>query len=128
VSFVVGLRISFIEEKLMTAKRKRRLDKKLHKHWLDLGVVDASLVSSWRKKLFDANESEEFSIDSDNCDGLWADTVAALKKYQLSYRVARVPDSEAEVWLSDGGMVVFKFWATKYPSVRIFSGNNPDIR
>jgi hypothetical protein len=112
----------------MKAKHKRRLDKKLHKYWLSLGVVDASLVSAWRRKLFDANEFDEFSIDSDNCDELWSDTVAALKKYQLSYRVARVPNSEAESWLSDGGMVVFKFWATKYPSVKIFSGNNPDIR
>jgi hypothetical protein len=82
----------------MKAKRKRRLDKKLHKYWLSLGVVDASLVSAWRRKLLDAHEFDEFSIDSDNCDELWSDTRAALKKYQLSYRVARVPNSEAESW------------------------------
>lgn len=107
--------------------RKRRLDKKLHKLWLHMGVVDASQISYWRKKLFEAEEYSSFPIDSENCNGLWVETVVAIKKYKLRYFVAKVPSSEAESWLSEDGLVVFKFWPQQYPEVKTFSGNNPNI-
>ncbi|HAT40758.1 MAG TPA: hypothetical protein DCS87_03415 [Rheinheimera sp.] len=107
--------------------RKRRLDKKLHKLWLHMGVVDASQNSYWRKKLFEAEEYSSFPIDSENCNGLWAETVVAIKKYKLRYFVAKVPPNETESWLREEGAVIFKFWPQQYPEVIVFSGNNPIV-
>jgi len=39
-----------------------------------------------------------------------------------------VDAKDAEPWLSENGYVVFKFWATDFPMVNFFSGNNPAIR
>jgi len=107
--------------------RKARIDKKLHKTWLDLGIIDASQYSYWRKLLFESNEYDVFEISTDHCNGLDSDTVAAINKYNLRFKVSKVPSHEAEDWLSQGGSVIFKFWATDYPSVVMFTGNNPDV-
>jgi len=52
----------------------------------------------------------------------------AIRKWGLHYSVSVVPPGNAETWLSENGMVIFKFWATGFPSVRRFSGNNPAAR
>lgn len=107
-------------------KRKRRLDKKRHKYWLGRGVIDASQKSFWRRKLFEAKENFTFIIDYENCQELSPDTIEALRKYKLRYLVAKVAECEAESWLSEDGLVVFKFWPLKYPGIKMYSGNNPD--
>jgi hypothetical protein len=52
----------------------------------------------------------------------------AIRKWELQFSVSIVPPGDAEAWLSENGMVIFKFWATGFPSVHCFSGNNPAAR
>ncbi len=51
----------------------------------------------------------------------------AVRRYKLNFSVEKVEASAAESWLREDGHVVFKFWATAYPTVRMYSGNNPAI-
>ncbi|MBC2737473.1 MAG: hypothetical protein HF981_24140 [Desulfobacteraceae bacterium] len=106
---------------------KKRISKKKHKFWLELDVVDLSQNSYWRKKLFDAEENEPFDIDKNNIDHLPNNLIKEILEYDLKYQVAKVPSDETESWLSEGGLVIFKFWVKDFPSVKIYSGNNPDI-
>ncbi len=106
---------------------KKRLNKKMHKIWLEWGVIDASQDSYWRKKLFESDEYESFPIDKDHLEGILPEVAKAIKKYNLQYLAAKVPACETEPWLSEGGLIIFKFWAKHYPSVKMFSGNNPDV-
>lgn len=106
---------------------KKRLDKKIHKKWLEMGVIDASQKSYWRKKLFEAEYHQAFPIDKNHLESILPDVAKAIKKYNLRYLVAKVPADEAEPWLSEGGLIIFKFWAINHPSVKMFSGNNPDV-
>ena len=106
---------------------KRRISKKQHTKWLGLEVVDLSQNSYWRKKLFEAKEYEPFDIDKNNLDHLSKNLIKAILEHDLKYQVAKVPSNETESWLSEGDLIIFKFWAKEFPSVKIFSGNNPDI-
>lgn len=111
----------------MRQRISRRIDKKRHQYWLDLGVIDASQQTYWRKKLFESTTDQVFVIDQYHHVDLCPVTIAAIKKYELSYSVKKVDASEAAAWLSQGGLVVFKFWANHYPTVQSFSGNNPEL-
>lgn len=108
--------------------RKPRILKKLHRHWLELAVIDLSQDPRWRERLFNSEYNSEFPIDSENCEGLWESAITALGKYGLGYTVSKVPESQAvEPWLVEGGLVVFEFKAKEYPTVRMQTGNNPDV-
>ena len=106
---------------------KKRLSKKLHKKWLEWGVIDASQNPYWRKKLFESKYYELFPIDKDHLEGILPDVARAIKRYDLHYLASKVSADEAEPWLSEGGLIIFKFWAKHHPSVKTFSGNNPDV-
>ena len=105
--------------------RSSRLLKKIHKHWLEYAIVDCSLNSQWRKKLFESAPSQVFAISAEDTGGLPKKAAAAVIRYKLHFSAQRVESSEAESWLSEGGNVIFKFWATAYPTLRVYSGNNP---
>ena len=105
-----------------------RLRKKKHKFWLDAGVIDATQMSYWRCLLFDSEEGQPIPINKTHMPGLSAQVRAAIEKHALRYLAAKVPAHETEAWLSEGGFVIFKFWAEEFPEVRLFSGNNPDVR
>ena len=107
--------------------RKRRLDKKLHKYWLELDVIDLSQRSYWRKKLFESNENQEFEINKDNLTELTDQLKVAIERYDLKFKVARVSSEETEPWLSENGNIIFKFWSESYPNLKHYSGNNPDV-
>jgi len=109
-------------------KRSRRLVKKLHKRWLDDVMIDASLVSYWRSRLFESNPGEVFEISRRDTSGLPSVVATAIRTFGLHYSVSVVPPGDAQAWLSENGMVLFKFWATGFPSVHCFSGNNPASR
>lgn len=66
-------------------------------------------------------------IDKDHLEDLWPDTAKAIQRLNLRYMVAKVPAESTEPWLSEGGLVIFKFWAVRHPSVKAYSGNNPDV-
>ena len=109
-------------------KRKPRLLKKLHRYWLALAVIDLSQDSTWRERVFNSKYNEEFPIDSENCEGLWQPAIEALSKYGLEYRVSKVPDNQVfEPWLAEGGLVVFEFKAKEFPTIKMQTGNNPDV-
>jgi hypothetical protein len=110
------------------SKRSRRLIKKLHRRWLDDLMMDASQSGYWRGRLFDAPPGEVFEISPRNTSGLPRRVTEAIQKYGLCFSVSTVSSVEAESWLSQGGNVIFKFWATEFPSVTRFSGNNPASR
>ena len=52
----------------------------------------------------------------------------AVQRFRLRYSATVVDAKYAEPWLSENGCVVFKFWATDFPMVSFFSGNNPASR
>ena len=106
-------------------KRSHRLLKKIHKHWLASDIVDLSQNSSWRKKLFDSLPGQVFPISVSNTQGLRSEAAVAVCRYKLHFSLQKVESSEAEAWLREGDNVIFKFWATAYPRVRIYSANNP---
>lgn len=108
-------------------KRSCRLLKKIHRHWLGLGIVDLSQDSQWRKRLFDSTPGQVFAISSEDTRGLRKDAAGAVRHYKLHFSVQKVESAEAESWLSEGDQVIFKFWATAYPTARICSGNNPNL-
>ena len=108
---------------------RKRLKKKLHKFWLDCGVIDASQVSYWRKLLLNAEFNEAFPIDKDHLEGLCPITSKAIQKHDLRYMVAKVPSESVEPCVRDlgeDGLIIYKFWAVRYPAVKNYSGNNPD--
>ena len=109
-------------------KRSRRQVKKLHRRWLDAGVIDASQASYWRSRLFDSRVGEVFEISRADLSGLPLAVALAIQKFALRFSVTVADPAEAEPWLSEGGAIVFKFWATDFPSVRSYSGNNPAVR
>ncbi len=51
-----------------------------------------------------------------------------MQRFGLRYSATVVDAKEAEPWLSENGCVVFRFWATDFPMVSFFSGNNPASR
>lgn len=106
-------------------KRSHRLLKKIHKRWLESDIVDLSQDHHWRKRLFDSSPGQVFAISIDDTRGLRGDAVAAVCRYKLHFSLQKVESSEADGWLSEGGGIIFKFWASTYPSVHIYSGNNP---
>jgi len=91
-------------------------------------MVDASQVSYWRFRLFDSNAGEVFEISRRDTSELPSAVVRAVGKFGLRFSVSIVPAGDAEAWLSENGMVVFNFWATGFPTVHRFSGNNPAAR
>lgn len=86
-------------------------------------MIDASQSPHWRSILFKAEENEPFRVDKEHVEGLSRTTVAAIKRYNLRFLVAKVPSEIAETWLSEGGKVIFKFWCSDYPALNSFSGN-----
>ena len=107
--------------------RSRRLLKKLHRRWLDAGVIDASLSAYWRTRLFDSKPGESFDISRADLSGLHWSVAMAIQRYDLRYCVAVVDPTETEPWVGAGGAVVFKFWATDFPTVKRYSGNHPAV-
>jgi hypothetical protein len=107
--------------------RSRRLLKKMHKNWLELAIIDLSQVSYWRKRVFESSPNQVFAISADDTRGLRKNGVTAIHRYKLHYCVRIVEMAEAGSWLNDSGLVIFKFWATDFPTVRAYSGNNPAV-
>ena len=95
--------------------------------WLEIGVIDASQSPLWRKRLFASNVNDTFSISASDTSGLPEMVAAAVRRYELHFSVRKAESSEAESWLSEGGAVIFKFWATAYPTVCAYTGNDPSV-
>ena len=108
--------------------RSRRQIKKLHRRWLDDLVLDASQSSYWRIRLFESKAGEVFEISRANLSGMPWRVALAIQQFDLRFSVTVAEPAEAESWLSENGAVVFKFWATEFPTVKLFSGNNPRVR
>jgi len=110
------------------SRRKRRVDRKLHRRYLELGVVDASQDSKWRRTLFDSPEHDGHIIDARNCAGLPNSVTYGIRRYGLSYWVSKVPQHVTPFRGSDWkGLVFFRFAARRYPDLVSFSANNPDV-
>lgn len=109
----------------MSKQRSPRQLKKLHRRWLWAGILEACRSRYWRSQLLSASPEQVFCIDSGHLTDLPTATVSAVRRYRLQFSVAQAPASEAASWLSRDGYVLFKFWATDFPSVRCFTGNNP---
>ncbi|WP_457337985.1 hypothetical protein [Rhizobacter sp. P5_C2] len=109
-------------------KRSARLVKKLHRRWIPECAIDASQSACWRTRLFDSKAGAVFELSRANLAGLSGHAGTAIQKLGLRFSVT-VSDSEGEdLWLRENGAVVFKFWATDFPEVCFYSGNNPAIR
>ncbi|MEZ4451751.1 MAG: hypothetical protein R3B09_19960 [Nannocystaceae bacterium] len=110
--------------------RRRRCDRKLHRRYLAMGVLDLSQVSAWRRRLFDAPLLEWWPIDRRHCEGLERyapETVRALHRYGLRYRVARVPVEGSGFEGGWEGFEIFRFEAARYPDIVLYTANNPAI-
>jgi len=109
-------------------KRSPRLVKKLHRRWLPDCGIDATQASYWRRRLLDSTPGEVFELSRDDLSGLSRGAALAVTKFGLRISATVVDARDAEPWLSENGSVVFKFWATDFPTVSFFTGNNPAIR
>jgi hypothetical protein len=109
-------------------KRSHRQAKKLHRVWFAWLYPDASVSRFWRQRLFASSPGEVIVINKESCQGLPTEITDAIRRYRLSYSVSVVPASAGPRWLTGRtGSVLFKFWATEYPSIQEFSANNPDV-
>jgi hypothetical protein len=104
--------------------RSKRVLKKLHKRWLNHVLYDVSVNGDWRKKLFNAPRGEIFGVDESCLEGLDETTRAAILEYDLRYNFGVIKPLDCDAWFSEGGLVVFKFWARDFPGVSAFSGND----
>ena len=109
-------------------RRSPRLLKKLHRRWLPDCAADASQAWYWRTRLFDSRAGEVFELSRAELSGLSRRTALAVQKFGLRISVTVGDAKDAEPWLSENGCVMFKFWATEFPVVMSWSGNNPAIR
>lgn len=110
------------------ARRNQRLNRKLHKWFLGLGVIDASQDSGWRRRLFAAPIHELFVIDNRHTDGIPRFVARGVRRYGLSYTVCRVAQSETMFTEPDWqGYMFFRFQARQFPDIHAFSANNPDV-
>jgi len=71
---------------------------------------------------------EVFEVSRADLSGLSRGAALAVQRFDLRISATVVDSKDAEPWLSEDGCVVFKFWATDFPMVSFFSGNNPAIR
>ncbi|HEY0465392.1 MAG TPA: hypothetical protein VGC79_14355 [Polyangiaceae bacterium] len=94
---------------------------------LHVHVIDLSQNSFWRARLFNGPFNEPYHLDVDNLNGVPVRIANAIRRRNLRYDVTKVPANEAEPWLSEGGLVVFRFRAREFPSVTSYSGNSPTI-
>ena len=108
--------------------RSPRIAKKLHRRWLAECASDATQASYWRKRLLDSAPGEVFELSRADLSGLSRGSALAVHRFGLRYSATVVDAKYAEPWLSENGCVVFKFWATDFPMVSFFSGNNPASR
>jgi hypothetical protein len=109
-------------------RNPQNADRRRHRRYMDLGVIDASLNSEWRRKLFAAPCHQEFPIDSEHTEGLPGAVASGIRRHALEYEVGRVPQSETSfddpVW---EGCVFFRFRARRYPDMVSFSANNREV-
>ena len=109
-------------------RRNKRIDRKLHRRYLDLGFIDASQVSDWRRRLFASPMHEEFVIDSLHTDGIPTSVAWGIRRFGLSYCVRCVPQSDSTFIEPDrDGFMFYQFQARQYPDIVTFSANNPDV-
>jgi hypothetical protein len=106
---------------------RKRLRKKLHRAELHYRVVDLTQKSYWRQRLFDSKAYQVFPIDRDHLEGVPSSLANAIRARNLRFEVSKVDARDAPSWLSDGGLIIFRFRAVEFPSVVIFTGNNPRV-
>jgi hypothetical protein len=107
-------------------RRKRRSDRKLHRWYLHLGVIDASVDRGWRERLFAAELFAEFPIDCQHTQGLPEAVARGIRRYRLAYVASRIPSAPppfAALWFE--GCEWFCFKARGYPDIVSYSANNP---
>jgi hypothetical protein len=117
-----------LAQNLAMTERSPRLLKKLHRRWLADCAIDATHASYWRRRLLDSTRGDVFELSRADLSGLSRDAALAVQKFGLRISATVVDARDAEPWLSENGCVVFKFWATEFPTVSFFTGNNPAIR
>jgi hypothetical protein len=108
--------------------RRRRIDRKLHRKFLHIGVIDASKHGAWRRRLFSAPPNQLFPIDAWHTDSLPSAVSDGIRQYRLRYTVCRVehaPPSFADMGYE--GCVWFRFRAYDYPDIVTYSSNNPAV-
>lgn len=98
---------------------RRRLDRKLHRFFLELGVQDASQITSWRERARDGDLDVEHPIDAAHCAGLPRSVKRGLGRHGLRFTMARVAavPPEIEAQLGFPGCVWLRFRAARYPDI-----------
>ena len=104
-----------------------RQRKKLIKRALPDLVYSISTDNEWHAKLFQSNIGEAHPTASAHVHWSSADLGASLRRHKIEFFASRAEPNDAEAWLSDGGMVIFKFWADGQPDLYACSGNNSEI-
>lgn len=104
-----------------------RIRKKLHKRYLIDVVSDISQSPWWRQRLFAAEVGQQLAIANPTNEEIPAFLQKILRRYRLSYQVAKVPHSQTKGWFGYEDCVMFRFEATEFPTVHDFSANNPKV-
>lgn len=105
----------------------RRQRKKQHRRFLDRYLPDLCLVAPWRQQLLLGQFNEPYVLDALHTAELPAELSKSIRDHRLQFEIAKVPACEAESWLSEGGMMIFRYRSREFPSVVAYSGNNPEV-
>jgi len=84
--------------------RSRRIDRKLHLRYLNLGVIDASQNSGWRDRMFAAPLHPAFLIDARHAVGVPDKVARGIRRYGLSYTVQRIASEETRFFQAGWGL------------------------
>ena len=108
------------------SSRRRRIDRKLHRWFIELGVQDASQVTSWRKLAHDGALDVEHPIDAAHCAGLPRSVTRGLGRYGLRYTMARVAEAPPEAaLLGFDGCMWLRFRAVRHAGVVAYTATSP---
>ena len=104
---------------------KQRLNKKLHKKYLDDILMDISISNKWRNEIFNLQKGQHLIINKESSIPLPSYIKHPIIQYNLQYIVCIV---ETCPEYFDEGLIIFQFSPKMFPNVKRYSGNNPDVR
>ena len=106
----------------------KRLNKKLHKKYLNDVVYDISVSKLWRKEIFNLASDQSLVINRNSVPPLPSYIKRYFHRFNLQYTVRIIEKCPNECLdIFEEGLVVFEFVAKEYPQIKDYSVNNPDV-
>ena len=116
---------SFMQRKKSMNKRiEKKKRKKIYSELIEDVALEISLDRNWRCKIFELTPDQKLLI-SYCCPATIPEYIRAdMVRYKLEFYVYKVFGVQFGF---DEGLIVFEFCSKEYPSIKRYSGNNPDV-